>query len=124
MSVSLDTAAKSIVGTAQAWEKAADATAGVFKEYGQLKSEPKDPSAKPTSIQDIQVTIDKAAAAAAELRVAAAELNQLAKSDMVSKTTWIIIWRIVQLVALIMAIRLIYKIALRKFAPPKSEKTE
>ncbi len=124
VSVSLDTAAKSIVGTAQAWEKAADATAGVFKEYGQLKSEPKDPSAKPTSIQDIQVTIDKAAAAAAELRVAAAELNQLAKSDMVSKTTWIIVWRIVQLVALIMAIRLIYKIALRKFAPPKSEKTK
>lgn len=123
VSAALDTAAKSITGTARAWQQAADATTGVFTEAGKLKSEPKE-SSQPASIQDIQQTIDKVTAAAAELRTATAQLNQLAQSDIASKAASILVWRIIQLVALILVLMLVYKIILRKLTSSTPNKSE
>jgi methyl-accepting chemotaxis protein len=112
-SISIDTTAQSVKDTADAWREAAKTTGHVAKEIMQLKPERKD-SAPPTSIQDVQQTIDKVAAAAVELRTASAELKQLAESDFISKTTATLVWRAVELVAAILAMTLLYKWIARK----------
>jgi hypothetical protein len=113
-SASIDVTAKSVKDTADAWGNAAKTTADVAKDIALLIPEQKESASEPIRIQDIQQTMDKATAAATELRAATAEIKQLVSDDFVSRTTAILVWRILELVAAILAMGLIYKLIVRK----------
>lgn len=108
-SAALDQSALQIKETADAWKEAARATGDAVKEAAIFR--PAEGSPPSTfNIKDYQDTAQSITDAAKELRAVTADLAQLTKSDFLSKTTGLLVWRITELIAVMVVAAVILRI--------------
>jgi hypothetical protein len=114
-SVALDQTAQAITETADAWKEAAQATGEVVKEAEKFR--PAEGSPPSTfNIKDYQQTAQSITEAAKELRAATAEMRALADLKWVSNITGILVWRIAEVMGILLGGLLMYRILVNKRA--------
>ena len=112
-SAALDQSAQEIKETADAWKEAAQATGDIVKEAEKFR--PAEGSPPSTfDIRDYQQTAQSITEAAKELRAATVELRALADLKWVSNITGILVWRIAEVVGILLGSLLIYRILVKK----------
>jgi hypothetical protein len=113
VSASLDQTAQQIQNTADAWKDAAKATGDAVKEAAVFR--PAEGSPPSTfDIKDYQVTAQSITEAAKELRAATVEMRTLADLKWVSDITGILVWRIAEVVGVLLGSLLIYRVVVKK----------
>ncbi len=117
VSSSIESLVVRIQETADAWKRAAQATGETVAEAAQFRR----PEGSPPStfnIQDYQATAAAVTEAARELQAATVELRQLIQPDTISAITGILVRRLIELIAAILAALLIHRIVIRAIHKP------
>jgi hypothetical protein len=108
---SVDAAANSVKETAEAWQGAAVATGDAVKEI--IKLIPSQGATPSFNIKDIQEIAENVTQTAVEVRATAADLRQL---------SGVLTWRIIEIIAAILAATLIYRMLVIRIDRTRGEK--